>query len=222
MGAGAGKLSCMQEILPGVYHWTSIHPQLHIKVSSYWLDGPGVVIDPLIPADVGLEWFAERPAPPIAVLLSNRHHYRHSGEFAERFDCAVHVNCAGLHEFTHGEEVEGFFPGAVLPGEVIACKVGALCPDETALYVPDARAMVFADALVRGAPYGSGPLGFVPDQLMDDPVSTKRGLLDAFARLLADYEFEHLLLAHGGPVIGDGRRGLEDLIAMGGRTAFAV
>jgi len=82
--------------------------------------------------------------------------------------------------------------------------------------------MVFADALVGGAPDGSGPLGFVPDQLMDDPASTKRGLLDAFARLLEDYEFEHLLLAHGGPVIGDGRRGLEDLIAMGGRTAFAV
>ena len=63
----------------------------------------------------------------------------------------------------------------MLPGEVIACKVGALCPDETALYVPDARAMVFADALVRGAPYGSGPLGFVPDQLMDGTPSAPSG-----------------------------------------------
>ena len=211
----------MLEILPGTYHWTSIHPKLHIEVASYWLDGPGVAIDPLVPADVGLEWFARRPVAPIAVLLSNRHHYRHSGEFAERFGCGVHVNRTGLHEFTHGEALEPFDPGDVLPGGVVACEVGAICPDETALYVPAQRAMVFADGLVSGAPHGSRDLGFVPDQLMDDPQRTKQGLLAAFARLLDTYEFEHLLLAHGGPVLGDGRRGLEDLIAKGGRTAVS-
>jgi hypothetical protein len=57
---------------------------------------------------------------------------------------------------------------------------------------------------------------------MDDPERTKQGLLQAFARLLERYEFEHLLLAHGGPIIGDGRRGLQELIAAGGRTAFEM
>ena len=220
-GTATGIVLLMMEILPGTYHWTSIHPKLHIEVASYWLDGPGVAIDPLVPADVGLEWFARRPVAPIAVLLSNRHHYRHSGEFAARFGCGVHVNRAGLHEFTHGEALEPFDPGDVLPGGVVACEVGAICPDETALYLPAQRAMVFADGLVRGGPHGSRDLGFVPDQLMDDPQRTKQGLLAAFARLLDTYEFEHLLLAHGGPVLGDGRRGLEDLIAKGGRTAVS-
>jgi len=212
----------MQEILPGVYHWTSIHPTLHIEVASYWLDGPGVVIDPLIPSDVGLAWFAARPIRPVAVLLSNRHHYRASGAFADAFGCSVHCNRAGLHEFTREQAVEGFVPGDVLPGGVIACEVGVICPDDTALYLPEQRAMAFADALVSGAPHGSHDLGFVPDVLMDDPERTKAGLLRAFGRLLERYEFEHLLLAHGGPIIGDGRRGLEELIASGGRTAFEL
>jgi hypothetical protein len=32
-------------------------------------------------------------------------------------------------------------------------------------------------------------------------------------------EFEHLLLAHGLPLIGNGRRELEQLVSQGGRTA---
>ena len=57
---------------------------------------------------------------------------------------------------------------------------------------------------------------------MDDPPATKRGLLAACARLLAELDFEHLLLAHGGPVIGDGRELLQDLVDSGGRTAFEM
>jgi hypothetical protein len=64
----------MQEILPGVFHWTAIHPRIGIEVSSYWQETHGVLFDPLVPADEGLDWFAHRPAPPTAILFSNRHH----------------------------------------------------------------------------------------------------------------------------------------------------
>ena len=57
---------------------------------------------------------------------------------------------------------------------------------------------------------------------MDDPPATKRGLLAACERLLEELDFEHLLLAHGGPVIGDGRELLQDLVDCGGRTAFEM
>jgi hypothetical protein len=50
----------MQEVLPGVFHWTVRHPKLHIEVSSYWLEDTGVLIDPLVPEPEGLAWFAER------------------------------------------------------------------------------------------------------------------------------------------------------------------
>jgi hypothetical protein len=219
----AGSFAAMREILPDVFHWTASHPKIHVEVSSYWLDGEGVLIDPLIPPDVGLEWFSRRPRPPRAILLSNRHHYRHSGEIAERFGCEVLCNETGLHEFSEGEPVEGFAAGADLPGGVRACPVGAICPDETALYIPASRALAIADGVVRGGPHSQeGPLGFVPDSLMDDPPQTKRGLLAAYQRLLEELDFEHLLLAHGGPVLHDGRAQLRDLVESGGRAAFEM
>ncbi len=213
----------MQEVLPGVFHWTAVHPHIHTQVSSYWLDDTGVAIDPLTPPEVGLDWFAARLQPPLAVVLSNRHHYRHAGLLAERFGSPVLCNSAGLHEFTRGEPVEGFAVGDELPGPIVAMEIGAICPDETALHLPTHRALVLADGVVRGGPYGGdGPLGFVPDSLMDDPPATKRGLLVSCARLLEELDFEHLLLAHGGPVLGDGRALLQDMVQAGGRTAFEM
>ena len=214
----------MREVLPAVFHWPAMHPRIHFEVSSYWLDEGGVLIDPLIPPDdVGLRWFSDRAEPPSAILLSNRHHYRDSARFHEAFGCPVYCNRAGLHEFTDGQTVTAFDPGDTLPGGVVAHGVGELCPDETALHLPASRAVVFADGVVRGSPQGqTGPLGFVPDALMDDPPTTRRRLLDAFARLLGELEFEHLLLAHGGPVIGDGRVQLQEFVDGGGRPAFEI
>jgi hypothetical protein len=213
----------MDEILPGVFHWTAVHPKIHTEVSSYWLDEQGVIFDPLVPPHEGLDWFAARPVAPCAILLSNRHHYRESDRFAERFACPVLCNRLGLHEFSDGRAVEGFDVGDRLPGGVLAGELDAICPDDTALHLPDHRAVVIADGVVRGGAYGAGgPLGFVPDVLMDDPPATKRGLLDACARLLDEHDFDHLLLAHGGPVIGDGRELLVDLVECGGRTAFEL
>jgi hypothetical protein len=213
----------MQEVLPGVFHWTAIHPHIHTQVSSYWLDDSGVAIDPLTPPELGLDWFAARPLSPQAIVLSNRHHYRHAGLFAERFGCPVLCNSAGLYEFTHREPVAGFAVGDELPGPALALEMGAICADDTALHLPTHRALVLADGVVRGGPPGGdGPLGFVPDSLMDDPPATRRGLLASCARLLEELDFEHLLLAHGGPVLGDGRALLADMVDAGGRTAFEM
>jgi hypothetical protein len=213
----------MQEVLPGSYHWATVHPKIHVKVSSWWLEDSGVIVDPLVPEDVGLEWFGSRTVRPTAVLLSNRHHYRDAGRFADVYGCPVYCNRAGLHEFTHGESVEGFDLANELPGGVIACEVDALCPDETALHLPQQRAIIFADGVVRGGPYGGdASLGFVPDSLMDEPEATKRRLLDAFERLLEELDFDHVLLAHGGPAIGNGRGRLRELVDSGGRTAFEL
>jgi hypothetical protein len=220
---GGGSVGVVQNVLPGVFHWPAMHPRIHLEVASYWLEDGGILIDPLVPPDVGLEWFEHRATRPTAILLSNRHHYRDSARFQEAFGCSVHCNRAGLHEFTHGERVTPFDPGDTLPGGLVAHKVGGLCPDETALHLPARRALVLADGAVRGGPHGQvDRLGFVPDALMDDPPGTKRHLLDAFARLLEELDFEHLLLAHGGPVIGDGRAQLQELVDCGGRTAFEL
>ncbi len=120
-----------------------------------------------------------------------------------------------MHEFSDEQRVQPFEFGDELPGGVIAHEVGAICPDETALELPAARAVAFADGLVRYSA-SDGSLGFVPDDLMgDDPQAVKSGLLESFARLLT-LDFDHVLLAHGLPVVGDGKQQLRRFVESAG------
>jgi hypothetical protein len=157
------------------------------------------------------------------VILSNRHHYRQSNLFAQRFAARVLCVSTGMHQFTHGESVESFEFGDQLPGDLTAVEIDAICPNDTALHSHSARWVAFADGLVRGGPHRQpNTLGFVPDGLMDDPSATKRGLLSSFQRVLDELQFDHVLLAHGDPILGNGRAALVELVEAGGRTAFEL
>jgi len=76
--------------------------------------------------------------------------------------------------------------------------------------VPGRRipAAAVADGVVRR---GNGSLSFVPDELLvDDPSKVdgvKQGLRAAYRRL-AQERFEHLLMAHGNPILHEGRLAL--------------
>ena len=39
----------MREILPGLLHWSVYYEKIKVEVSSYYLAGPKVLIDPLLP-----------------------------------------------------------------------------------------------------------------------------------------------------------------------------
>lgn len=196
----------MREVLPGIHHWTAFHESIGSDVSSYYVEGAAAVIDPMLPPE-GLDWFRGRPVE--RVLLTCRHHYRHSDRFVSEVGATVHCNEAGLHEFEGGPRVEGFRPGAEVAPGITAVEVDAISPDETALHLDASGGVIaLADGLVNRGD-GAERLGFVPDNLMgDDPEGVKRGLRAAFERML-DRRFEHLLLAHGDPVVGDGRQALE-------------
>ena len=98
---------------------------------------PGVLFDPLVPREEGLEWFSSRPASPQAILLSNRHHYRESDRFAERFGCRGALQQRGpARVLPRRGRCEGFDVGEELPGGVLACELDAICPDDTALHLP--------------------------------------------------------------------------------------
>lgn len=200
------------ELLPGLWHWRAYHERIRQDVSSWYVAEPRVAIDPKLP-DEGVDWFAQRGGVA-AVLLSCRHHYRDAGELVDAFGCTVHGPRSGLHEFTAGEPVEGYDPEDRLPGGVVAREVDAISPDETALHLPAQRAVLVADGVVRWEP--GGPLAFVPDSLMgDDPEAVKAGLTQAFRGLL-ELDFDHLLLAHGEPLVGDGKRQLQAFVAAAG------
>ena len=197
----------MQEIAPGLWHWTAAHEVIGIDVSSYYLAAERVILDPMLPAE-GLEWFEARGEPEHA-LLTNRHHDRHAWRLHEAFGCTVHCIRNGLHELDGRGPVEAFDFGDELPGGAIALEVDAICPDETALHIPRHRALACADGVVRWS--GREELAFVPDRYMDEPDRTKAGLRDAYRRLLG-LDFELLLLAHGEPVTRDAKDALSAFV----------
>jgi hypothetical protein len=198
------------ELAPGLWHWTSPHPRIHVPVSSYYLAAERVMIDALVPPE-GLGWFDEIGRPEHFVL-SNRHHDRGAWEFRDAFGVTVHCVRNGLHELEGRGPAEGFDFGDELPGGIRVNEIGAICPDECALYVPAHAALACADGVVRMGDGGS--LGFVPDSLMDEPEETKRRLRAAYRDLL-DLDFDNVLLAHGEPVLGDGKEALREFAAGG-------
>ncbi len=197
----------MEEILPGVFHWTAQHPRIHQQVSSYFVPASGALIDPMVPAE-GIGWFRDRDERPDAILLTNRHHLRGGEEFVEAFGCRVLCHEAGLHEFEGGPDVEGFAFGDEVADGITAQEMGAICPEETALHLAAPGALAFADGLIRIG----GSLSFVPDGLLgDDPEAVKQGLARSLRRLLS-LEFDALLFAHGDPLPGGGEAALRDFL----------
>jgi glyoxylase-like metal-dependent hydrolase (beta-lactamase superfamily II) len=191
----------VEEILDGVFHWKAVHPGIKIEVDCHFVAGSGTLIDPLLPEE-GIEWFDERDVG--RVVLSNRHHLRHAPQFAKRFGCPVLCHEAGLHEFGGDPPVSGFAFGDRLAEDVVALEMDAICPEDTVLRIETGGgALLFADSLIH-----YGDLGFVPDKLIgDDPEGVKRRIRKRCGALL-DEDFEHLLFAHGSPLVGEGRAAL--------------
>jgi hypothetical protein len=190
----------MNEIAPGIFHWKAFHENIRADVSSYFLAESGTLLDPMEPAE-GLDWFDDRA--PQRIVLTNRHHYRHSDRYRERFDIPVMCNEAGLHEFEGGPQVDGFSIGDELAPGVTAREFDAISPDDTALHIASAPGfLAFADGIVNYR-----KLSFVSDNLMDEPEQVKSGVRTYVGELL-ELDFDGLLFAHGEPIVGGGKEAL--------------
>jgi hypothetical protein len=195
----------MEQILPGVHHWSARHPSIGMVVHSYAVDT--TLIDPMLPSG-GLDTL---PGPVEQIVLTNRHHYRSSGEIAERFGSPVRCHEAGLHEFEGTDRVvEGFRWGDRLAPDIEAVKLDAICAEETVLHIHRGDgALAFADGVVR---WSGDALSFVPDDLLgDDPEQVKADLRAGLAGLL-ERDFDALLLAHGTPQAAGGKEALRRFV----------
>ena len=198
----------MQELLPGLYHWYATHPNHGSRVSCHHVDGSATTFDALLPEE-GIEWFDDHR--PQRIVLSTRHHLRAAEQIAGRYDCPILAHRDGLHEFTDGPDVEGFDFGDRLATDVTAVEMDAISPDDTVMHIEVAEGvLLFADSIVN-----QDGIGFVSDGLIgDDPEAVKAKIRERATSLL-DLEFDHLLFAHGDPVIGGGKEALRAFATAG-------
>ena len=190
----------IREVASGILYWSATHPTMGQEVSSYYLTGQRVLVNPIMPPD-GLEWFLTGP-PPAAILLTNHHHRRHSREFVERFGIKIHLVREGAELFEDKElPLEPFEFGDTILDGMRTFHIADSWPDETAVEIPDARAVAVADGVITEL----GGVSFVPDQFFGDPETEKRELADGLRRVAESCDFDHLLISHGPPVLGDGR-----------------
>jgi hypothetical protein len=193
----------MREAIPGIFHWTTFHESIGARVSSYYVEPAGIVIDPKVPE----EGLGALPGTPQQVVLTTGLHDRDAQRFADAFDIPIRASSEAAERLGDALAIEPFNDGDEVAPGVTAIVIDVLCPDECALHIAVGDgAIAFADGLIR---YGDA-LAFVPDDLLGaHPDRVKEGLKQAFLGLLTR-DFDHLLFAHGEPLIGGGKAALRD------------
>ena len=196
----------MRELITGLWYWATEHPNLGQDVSSYYVADAAAVLDPMVP-DEGLAAFDGLPVPE-HVILSCRHHDRDHARFVEAFGASFHVSEQGVHEYP-GEDVRAYGVGdQIVPG-ITAVANGRIAPDDMVLRIDvEGGALAFADSLL----HTDGQIGFMPDGLLgEDPAQVRRDITDAVRGVL-DQDFEHVLFAHGDPIVGGGHEALAEFV----------
>jgi hypothetical protein len=205
--AGRAAVAGMQEILPGVHHWTGYDEEVRAPVHSYYVEPAGVLIDALVPDD-GLGAF-EGLVTPRQAILTNSRHFRHSDRFREAFGCAIRAAHTAMPAL-EGRDVEPFWFGDDVAVGVTAIEIGPLGPEETALHITHGPgAIALGDGLVHEA---GAPLAFAPDDMLGKrPDRARHGLKNELRAMLAR-DFDALLFSHGDPLAEDGKKALRRFV----------
>jgi hypothetical protein len=198
----------MREIVPGIHHWTAFRDTIGTDVSSYWIEPARVLLDPMVP-DEGLEPFEAVAVRPEQIVLTTGLHTRESQRIADALEIPIRAPREAADRLGDRLTYEPYADREELAPGVHAVHIDVLCPDEYALHLTMADgAIAFAD----GVHHDGSELDFFDDDLLgDDPEAVKRGLLHQF-RALLERDFEHLLFAHGDPIVGGGKRALRTFV----------
>jgi glyoxylase-like metal-dependent hydrolase (beta-lactamase superfamily II) len=151
--------------------------------------GEVALLDPIAPRDDATElWERLDAIPPTLVVVLKPDHVRDVDLFVRRYGArAFGPNLFWRHDIpeTHLEPIE---PGSSLPGGLVALYDGR-GRNETPLWLPEQRALVFADAL-------TAPAGEL--RVWSTPWHEERAL--PALRALLEFPFEHVVVSHGQPV----------------------
>lgn len=189
----------MDEILPGVWHWTARNANIGQDVSSYYLEDAGAVLDPML-GDDGVAAFGDWAVQQ--VILTNRLHGRDTEAIVEHYGARVRVPEAGRSHFQgRSYAVETYAPGDEIAPGVRSHELAAIAPDDGVLHIhAGLGALHFADGLL----VRDGELALMPDGLMDDPERVRAVTWQRLHDLLA-LDFDALLFAHSDPIPSGGR-----------------
>jgi glyoxylase-like metal-dependent hydrolase (beta-lactamase superfamily II) len=187
----------VRDVAPGLWIWRLEHPDWkpglawRPVVTSTCVESRGevAVLDPLAPPEDAREiWERLDARPPSMVVVLKPDHVRDVDLFVRRYG----ARAFGPDVFHRGDvpetELDWIAPGFELPGGLVALYDGR-GRNETPLWLPEQRALVFADALT--APEGELIVWATPWH--------EERVLPAL-RALLELPFEHVIVAHGEPV----------------------
>jgi hypothetical protein len=187
----------LRDVAPGLWTWRLEHPEWEPgldwkpQVTSTCVESGGevAVLDPLAPPDDSDEAWARLDArPPTLAVVLKPDHVRDVDLFVRRYRARAYGPYLFWRENIPETELEGIQPGDELPGGLVALYDGR-GRNETPLWLPEQRALVFADALT--APEGEL-------RVWATPWHEERAL--PALRALLELPFEHVIVSHGEPV----------------------
>ena len=185
------------DIAPGLWIWRLRHPdwteesgwEPHVTSTVIETGGEVALIDPLAPPEEETEIWARLDAsPPTLVVILKPDHVRNVDVFVRRYGSRAFGPSLFWRNDIPETELEPIEPGSELPGGLVALYDGR-GRNETPLWAPERRALVFADALTER----DGTL-----RVWGTPWHEER-VLPAL-RALLELTFEHVVVSHGEPV----------------------
>ena len=187
----------IRDVAPGLWVWRVEHPDWSSEaeweplVTSTCVEAGGEValLDPIAPRE-GDDDFWERldARPPTLVVVLKPDHVRDVDVFVRRYGARAFGPSLFWRDDIPETELEPIEQGSTLPGGLVALYDGR-GRNETPLWVPERRALVFADALT--APGGEL-------RVWATPWHEERAL--PALRALLGLPFEHVIVSHGEPV----------------------
>jgi hypothetical protein len=187
----------VRDVAPGLWIWRVRHPAWTPEtdweplVTSTCVESGGEValLDPLAPPEDATEaWERLDARPPTLVVVLKPDHVRDVDLFVRRYGARAFGPALFWPDDVPETELEAIEPGNELPGGLVAQYDGR-GRNETPLWLPQQRALVFADALT--APGGEL-------RVWATPWHEERAL--PALRALLELPFEHVIVAHGEPV----------------------
>src|SRR4051794_31481407 len=180
----------IRDVAPGLWVWRVEHPDWEpggdweptVNATCVESGGEVAVLDPIAPPDVDDEvWARLDSTPPTIAAVLKPDHIRDVDLFVRRYGARAFGPWLFWRDDIPETELEVLEPGTELPGGIVAQYDGR-GRNETPLWLPGHRALVFADALT--APEGELRIWSTPWHLERTVPALERLLELPFERVI--------------------------------------